>query len=371
MSPREPRSLCLFGLVSKHPGHNRGGTAVCIRRLADFFAARGVRVDILMRPADPDHFLFTGLAEPVKVRQIPAQSKLGLFAALVRHVHREQPEVLLALDNRASQIASWLSLLPGSRPDIWTSFHSRLNPDHQRLLTRIAKRSTGVITISQGLGRDFARLTGIAAGRLHVLPNLVITEAVEAAARQPVDHPWLQDGTHPVLIAVGRLVPEKGLEHLLRALPRVRTTHPDVRLIVLGQGPLRASLLNLASKLNIEKHVDFAGFQDNPWAFMARADLFVLPSLTEAFGNVLAEALSLGVPVVASDCPHGPTEILQNGRLGRLVPPADHAALAEAILETLANPLPEKTLVAGAERFREASAGQEYLALLGLGRDRE
>jgi glycosyltransferase involved in cell wall biosynthesis len=141
----------------------------------------------------------------------------------------------------------------------------------------------------------------------------------------------------PVILAVGRLTKAKDYPTLFRAFSLVRQVRP-AKLLVLGEGEERSNLERLAIELGIQNDVSMSGFVDNPFAFMAKASVFVLSSAWEGFGNVLVEALACGCPVVATDCPSGPREILDNGRYGRLVPVGDHEALAKAILETLDNP---------------------------------
>ena len=134
--------------------------------------------------------------------------------------------------------------------------------------------------------------------------------------------------------------------------------------MIIGQGELLGALRELAATLGVGEDVRFVGFQPNPWKFMKNAAVFVLSSAWEGFGNVLAEALSLGVPVVSTDCPHGPREILQDGRLGHLVPVGDPAALGQAIARTLDDPPERSALIAGAHRFTPQVSGARYLELL-------
>jgi glycosyltransferase involved in cell wall biosynthesis len=365
---RQLPKVCIFGLISKHPGRNWGGTAMSIRRLANFFAGNGCHVDILTRELGKGHFLPASLADGIVIRPIRASNKALLFLALCGYLLKERPAVLLALDTRASLIASWVSLVPRRRTRIWASFRSELNADQAKVLRRIARRVDGVIAIAQSMAEEFRRLSGIPGERLHVIHNLAVSPDLAEHANASIEHPWLNGDAYPVICCVARLVPGKGLQYLIEAFAVVKRQHPNARLIIIGQGPLLETLRELAASLNMRDSIDFAGFQKNPWAFMARADLYCHPSLFEAFGNTLAEALSLGVPVVATDCPYGPAEILDHGRYGRLVPPADSRALAEAILATLRSPLPREKLVEGSQRFREEVAGRRYLETLGLER---
>jgi glycosyltransferase involved in cell wall biosynthesis len=189
-------------------------------------------------------------------------------------------------------------------------------------------------------------------------------------AREPIDHPWLAPGSAPVVLAVGRLTPTKDFPTLLRAFAQVRQALP-ARLIILGEGKnpeesaaRQIELMEMAAELGIAADVALPGFVINPLAYMARASVFVLSSVWEGFGNVIAEALACGCPVVSTDCPDGPGEILERGRYGRLVPVGDHGAMAAAILETLRGP-PEPHILHGrAALFSVDRAVERYLGAL-------
>ncbi|MDX1656566.1 MAG: glycosyltransferase, partial [Candidatus Competibacteraceae bacterium] len=141
-----------------------------------------------------------------------------------------------------------------------------------------------------------------------------------------------------------------------------------VRLAILGEGKLRAELERLAGQLGIARRVALLGFRENPYAFMAKADLFVLSSEREGNPNVLVEALAVGTPAVATDCPSGPREILAGGRYGTLVPMDDEQALAEAILATLQNPPPAELLREAVRDFTLERSSAAYLKAFGLTR---
>jgi len=187
-------------------------------------------------------------------------------------------------------------------------------------------------------------------------------------ARAPLEHPWFAPGAPPVVLGVGRLAPQKEFPTLIRAFARVRSQRP-ARLMILGEGKTpdrRAALLALAGELGIAEDVALPGFQPNPFAYMARASLFVLSSAWEGLPGVLVQALACGCPVVSTDCPSGPAEILEQGEYGRLVAVGDEAALAEAIGSTLDNP-PErdKLRARGADFSIDLSVDRHLDVLLG------
>jgi glycosyltransferase involved in cell wall biosynthesis len=166
-----------------------------------------------------------------------------------------------------------------------------------------------------------------------------------------------------VILSVGRLSAEKDYPTLLRAFALLQNQVP-ARLILLGEGGQRAGLERLASELGIGATVSLPGFVRNPFAYMARARVFVLSSLFEGFGNVLVEALACGCQVVSTHCPGGPGEILDRGRYGRLVPVGDHAALARAILEAIAEPMDTEALRRRADDFSVERAARRHLDAL-------
>jgi glycosyltransferase involved in cell wall biosynthesis len=196
-----------------------------------------------------------------------------------------------------------------------------------------------------------------------VIHEPIMTEELLAAARAPVEHPWFADGEPPVLLAAGRLTAQKDYPTLLRAFRAAREARA-LRLVVLGEGEERGRLEALARELGVAPEVDFAGFVANPYAFMARASLFVVSSAWEGLPTVMVEAMACGAPVVSTDCPSGPGEILERGRYGRLVAVGDAAALAGAMLATLDDPPPPELLRRRAGEFGPEQAIERYRAVL-------
>jgi glycosyltransferase involved in cell wall biosynthesis len=165
--------------------------------------------------------------------------------------------------------------------------------------------------------------------RVQVIANAVDIQLVRKLAEEPLDHLWVGSSV-PVLIAVGRLVEQKGFSYLLQALKILLKRRP-VRLWILGNGPLKSSLEAQARDLGIAEHVQFLGFRPNPFKYTARADIFVLSSLWEGLPSVLLEAMALGLPVVATRAPYGPEEVIQDGSNGCLVSVAQPEAMADCI----------------------------------------
>jgi glycosyltransferase involved in cell wall biosynthesis len=237
------------------------------------------------------------------------------------------------------------------------------------VLRRVYERAAAVVATSQGVAGDLAALTGLTREQITTIHPPVDAD-LERLASEPVEHPWLADGEPPLLVAVARLTRAKDIPTLIRAFAHVRAARP-ARLIVFGDArrPKKtrkriAELRALAASLGVEQDVLLPGYCDNPLAFMARASVFVLSSITEGFGMVVAQALAVGCPVVSTDCPHGPSEILAGGRFGRLAPVGDAMALGDAILATLADPPDREALKRRGASFSLDNAVDRYEMLI-------
>jgi glycosyltransferase involved in cell wall biosynthesis len=210
-----------------------------------------------------------------------------------------------------------------------------------------------VIFVSSDAAASTEEVVTLDASRVEVIPNSLDPLAVETVQRtcQTWDHPF---PAKPVVMAVGRLNPEKGFDLLIRAHRRLRDMGVEHSLVILGEGPLRAELTELVKELRVADSVIMPGFFPNPYTALKQATLCVLSSHFEGCPSVLLEALALGVPIVATRCFSGPREILDEGKYGMLVPPNDEAALTEAIGKLLNDPARRKQLrLAGLERIRQ------------------
>ena len=254
------------------------------------------------------------------------------------------------------------SILPDEKPDAPLLMLVSLRDQSMRVSYRSVD---AIVAVSQGVADDIARTTGLPSARIRVICNPVVTAKMLGLAQEPVAHPWLRPDSPPVILAAGRLTKQKDFATLIRAFQRVRQSQP-CRLLILGKGQLQSDLESLASALGVRDEVDFPGFVANPYAYMAKAALFALSSAWEGSPNVLTEALALGTPVVATDCPSGPREILQGGRYGRLVPVGDVQRLGEAIIATLTNPLPGEVLRRAAAPYSANESAGAYLNALGV-----
>jgi glycosyltransferase involved in cell wall biosynthesis len=352
-------------------GTLRGGGAERVMvNLANRFAAWGRQVDMVLVWAEGPYLEM--LDPRVRVVDLAVSSQVGAVPALARYLRRERPQVLLSAMDVFNVVALLARRLAGVRLPVVVTSHIHMSTRarqgtrvRDRLLPRLAGRvyrsADRIVAVSAGVADDLAETTGLARQRIDVLYNPVVTEELEARACEPVDHPWLAAGAPPVIVSVGALTLQKDHATVLRAFAHLRR---PARLMILGKGPNQAALKNLACELGVVDAVAMPGFVDNPFAYMARAKLLVLSSAWEGLPTVLIEALACGCPVVSTDCPSGPREILEDGRYGILVPVGDEAALAAAIDAALDAPHDPVALKARAAAFAVEPVARRYLDLL-------
>jgi glycosyltransferase involved in cell wall biosynthesis len=317
------------------------------------------------------------LARPVllPLRGAPALASLG---GLVRYLRRDRPDALIAAKTHTNLAAVWARRLADVPTRLLVSQHSMLSqeiasPEGRKWRWRHAARLIGrtypfadaIVAVSDAVAHDLAGAAGLPRERIATVHNPVDARAIAERLREPLGHPWFAAGAPPVVLAAGRLRRSKDFPTLLRAFAEVRRARA-ARLVVLGEGPERAALAAEARRLGVTEDVGLPGFVGNPFAYMARAGVFVLSSRYEALGNVLVEALACGCPVVATECPGGVGEILAGGEYGRLVPVGDPVALAGAILAALDLPGDRERRVRRAGDFCPDRAADRYLAELGL-----
>lgn len=231
------------------------------------------------------------------------------------------------------------------------------------LSRRVFGQADAVVAVSRDLAGQMAHALGL--DDIAVIPNGVPCDWAAARAAAPLDDPWFADGQPPVILGIGRLVKQKNFPLLLTAFARLRRFRP-CRLLVLGEGgrKARAALMAEAERLGVAADVRLAGFDANPHRYLARAGLFVLSSSWEGSSNALLEALACGCPVVSTDCPTGPREVLAHGRFGPLVPVEDAESLAAAMAWRLDQPREAALLKARARTFDVGRMLDAYVSLL-------
>ena len=294
---------------------------------------------------------------------------------LVRYLRQRRPDVLISHLAHANVVAVVAAVLAGTGTKVVLIEHndnSLVDQERTRSLASKAlqqvkslayRRADTIVGVSEGVTGYVGRTFGVPKAKLRTVYNPVVSTELLERSREPLEHPWFAPGEPPVLLASGRLREQKDFSTLLKAFAQVRQVR-KCRLLILGEGALRGELEAEVTALSLQGDVALPGFVENPYAYMRGAALFVLSSQWEGLPTVLVEAMACGCPVVATDCPSGPAEILEGGRLGPLVEIANPAALAEAIVETLHKPTPRELLEKRAQDFSFDNAIAAYTQLL-------
>ncbi|MBW2275158.1 MAG: glycosyltransferase [Deltaproteobacteria bacterium] len=401
--PDGPRHVAIF--IRSLYGSGGGGAERMMVNLATGLAELGHRVDLLLGRAEGPYL--DEISSSVRcinldvggaVTAIPTLARrpdllrglwplgfgaiahwaFGAIPGLVHYLREEHPAgMITALNNSniaavcAREIAGVDTRLMITERNTLSEVVRQVPKLKNRVLPRLVRTYYPLAdvmgAVSQGVADDLARVLDVPAETVHVTYNPVVDSDLPKRAAEPVDHPWLQGEGPPVFLGVGKFKAQKGFDLLIRAFAKVRAEIPS-RLVIIGEGKQRAALEELRDELGLSDDVDLPGFANNPFAYMARASVFVLSSRFEGLPGVLIQAMASGAPVVSTDCPSGPREILRDGELGPLVPVEDVEALAAAMKTACATPVDTGRLRARADDFSVRRVAQHHLDLL-LGKE--
>ena len=361
------KKIAIFVSFSGH-----GGVERMMLNLAEGLAELKCSVDLVLVKAR--HAQLENLPNAVNIVKLFSDHTFSSLFALSGYLKKNRPDALLAAKNRANQVAILARRLSGvnNRIGLRMGTTTTVALQGKSILKKwswyipmrwLYPKADEIIAVSKGVAEDLVRITGINSQQITVIANPVITPRVKRLAKTEIDHPWLQKKDLPVILGVGRLTRQKDFPTLIKAFARLHVQQ-RCRLIILGEGKDKQMLINLAEELDVADDLDFPGFVDNPYAYMNSSDLFVLSSIWEGSPNVLTEAMGLGVPVVATDCPSGPREILQEGHFGPLVKMGDVAAMAEAMQTVLANPPQPEFIRQAVEKYTLEYSSKRYLEVL-------
>lgn len=341
------------------------------------------RFEPLLYLFDPVGELLDQLPADVRLRSFRGEVHYGFFIRLIgwlkgsrllrwwklhRVIREEQPDLVwdrLYLTTLDTSVPTWWRRTPrvssiAADPEVQLRMYARRFIGWQKSFARWAYRTADVVLAnSEGLRQRVIAFFALPPDQVHMIPNIVDLDAIDRLAAEPC--PWEAPTDQvpcPQLVTIGRVDRDKGHQLLVEAVAQIVARSPatGLHLHILGQGPELESLRQLIHDLGLAQRVTLHGFVANPYPYLKHADLFCLASLTEGLPNVLLEALACGTPIVSTDCPSGPREILDGGRLGELVPVNDIPALAAAIERSLSG-----SLVTGNDRAERAAAGRAWV----------
>lgn len=354
-----------------------GGLEQVLATLAAFLTEQGVPTTLVARsfeqPPQPSPLSFGTQA-------LPGSSLIGFIIGLTRAIRRDRPTHIITSANDIACLAVLLKLLLRRRPHIIITQHLTVSPEVSRAsgmrklklqLIRLAMRALYpradcMIAVSSGVASDLAQQLDIPRTSITTIHNPIIDAHMASRIDEalPNDYPWAHR-TVPLIVFAGRLEPVKRVDLLLEAFAQVQG-QTGARLLILGAGSLLDELKRHAARLQVAEDVLFFGHAPNILPLLKSSDVLVLPSDYEGFGNVLVEAMACGTQVIATDCPSGPAEILENGRYGQLVPTNSVPALVDALRKALNREfeVPADELHRRARHFTVERAGKAYLKLL-------
>lgn len=352
------------------PSLGVGGAERVVVNLSNEFSNRGHSVDLVT--SNKDGKLRDEVSKEVDLIQhspihVPAYSSLGSVPFLSRYLKRNEPDWLYSAMNHANIPAIISTHISDSDTKIMISEHntpSRLiNHSYgNKIIYSMARylypHSDCIVTVSDGVKRDLVNEVDISPDKLKTVYNPIVTPSLIQKSFESVEHPWFKSDDINVILGMGRLHPQKRFSDLIRAFSQMNSH--DSRLVIIGEGQEREKLEQHVNELNIDDRVHFLGYVENPYKYLCNASVFALSSAWEGFGNVLVEALACGCPVVSTNCPNGPIEILADGEYGTLVPVGDIETLSSAIERTIKEEVNQTALRGRADDFHVDEIADQY-----------
>jgi len=354
-----------------------GGAERMMLNIAKGLSDMGYSIDLVLVKAEGG--FLNEVPDSVNIVDLNASRVLTSLPSLVTYLRREKPNVLLSTITPTNVVAIWATLISSidtkhvirvARPESEAA-EVQENTFKQRITASLARTfypfADEIVAISKAVAQDLSENTLIDEQDIHIIYNPVVTDELLGKAKEQVNHPWFSDEDLPVVLGVGRLVDQKDFETLMKSFALLRKER-EARLVIFGDGNKREKLEELIVDLDISEYVELPGFTDNPYKYMANSDVFVNSAIHEGFGNVIIEAMACGCPVVATDCPGAPSELLNHDEYGYLVPVGNPERMAKSVREMLENPTRKKVLYDRANEFRFEKVVKEYERIL-AGRD--
>lgn len=349
-----------------------GGAERVMVILANEFSHRISNVDLII-VNDEDMHYFSELSDKVNLINLKKRRLISAIFSIRRYLRSEKPEAMITTLKHVTAAAAIARLISGR---VRTRLYPREDGTPQRftiqtpylyfldLIVRQAYSSSpGIISLSHGMSDQIIKHYKTKAP-IHTIYNPIYFADILAKADAPIKPCSHFDPSHDFVLAVGRLTPVKGFDVLLQAFALARAQH-DIKLVILGEGPEEAALMELARELNIQDSLYMPGFVANPFAYMRAARAFVLSSVSEGLPNSLIQALVCGTPCVATNCPTGPKEVLGNGKFGTLVDVGDYRAMSSAIINIMNGEVEAKpTMHQLREKYDATKIAESYLKVV-------
>ncbi len=349
-----------------------GGVERNVVRLVRGFLKKGVLFEILTIKEKGS--FFKELPDKIKKVKLPFNQALLNLPYLVKYLKKESPYAIFSVKDRANRVAILAKLLSRGSSKVVIRLGTNLSASLQtkgnfRKWTRylpsriLYPKCDEIIAVSKGVAEDVSKITKIPIEKINVIPNPVVDERLFEMAKEKVEDKWFLVKKGPLILGIGRLTEQKDFETAIKAIKVLKEKGIFPRYAILGEGPKRSRLERLIKELGLEENVKLAGFKKNPYKYLSKADLFLLSSKWEGSPNVLVEAMALGIPVVSTDCPSGPREILKED-LFSLVKVGDHIGMAEEMARILKKPPCSEKLKNMVKDFSLERSVNKYLEII-------
>ena len=352
------------------PNLSGGGAERVAVNLLKGMLELNIPLDLVLASAEGPYL--DQVPQEVRTVNLAAGRVIKAILPLSSYLKQARPYALISHLGHANVIACIAKNIANTKTRLVLVEHNTLSNTKSKLarsrfvgpfMKYLYPQSDAIVGVSQGVSADLQSQLDLPVGRVATIYNPVIDNELITRSKTSVDHPWFRKGAPPVFLTAGRLSAQKDFTTLIKAFAILRK-QVLARLIILGEGECRDELESLIDNLGITNDVSMPGFYDNPYSYMNRATAFVLSSRWEGLPTVLIEAMACGCPVISTDCLSGPSEILESGTYGLLVPIGDTLALSKAMLQVLDFPLNRDVLVKRGMYFSHERAVSEYLSLL-------
>lgn len=325
-----------------------GGISKMMLNLAEGFANYEIKTDLVSAGGKITQEISNNYLRKIN---IDVKNQNLALPHLIKYISSELPDIIIATRPKSVNLAFLAHLISKGKnrrkftirlSSNITSMSYNKNIFNKKIKNLIIKRlypeADVLLAVSEDVAIDIKQIINVNNNKLKVVPNPTITEKIDELSKHSIQHDWFRNKNQPIILSAGRFTERKDFETLIKAFYLIRMKRA-CKLVILGDGEKRVNYTTLAQKLNIINDIHLPGFTSNPYAYMAKSDVFAFTSTSaEGSPNVLKEALYLGTPVVSTDCPSGPQNILQHGKYGSLVPVKDYKKMANEIVKSIDNP---------------------------------
>ncbi|WP_374276690.1 glycosyltransferase [Azonexus sp.] len=362
---RAPRYIAIF-----IPNVKGGGAERVMVTLANTFASSGHRVDLLLGSAEGEYL--SEVASAVNIVNFNVRRAVSCLFPLLKYLREKKPDAILSALNYINIISIIAHKLARSTSRLVVSERNTLvclkcgwvNKLIYHLISILYPAANSVISVTKEGAVELIDAFNLSSEKVYSISNPLEVNRIKELSKSPFSHPWLESNQPPIVLAVGRLSPQKNFSALIQAFSILRSQRL-AHLVILGEGPLRGKLESQINDLGLQNDVLMPGFVENPFKWMARCKIFVLSSDHEGYPNVLIQAMACGAKIISTNCPTGPYEILEGGRLGTLVAVGDVVALGAAMIKEIdSNVVPDYS-VKLLENSPQGISGQYISAIFG------